>query len=878
MRRCLVSRGHLAMAFAIMAVVETPALAQTRSFDIAAQPLASALREFGLQSGQTIVFDARATKATRSPGVKGTWEEAKALTQILQGSGLVAIPVGQGYVIKAKARQEKQKKSPASHLMQAPASSVPHAPPVTASENIDDIVVTARRRDELLSTTPVAVTALTAEDLDRKSINSVADLTRTTPNLSMASTGSRSQVTVSLRGQRRSPLGAGAPTVVIYMAEVPLPNTASLIPTFDLASIQVLKGPQGTLFGRNTTAGAILVTPAAPTYDLGGYFTARLGSHDRSDLEAALNIPIVEDVASLRMAGVIARREGYTKNEVGGPDMDDEHNESFRATLKLEPTATLTNTTMFDYFHANEVGNSSIPYGLYPNATAGGGSARLPALARFFNCGTSVDCDVDLQKERQDAAGIRRTFATAPAYQHTRLIGITNTSTLDIGAVRIKNIFGYRSVRLDYGNDNDGSGLPLIATESVSKIGQYTNELQFSGNVFGGNLDWIAGLFYAREKPEGANISTTSILAPPGSPPAPPVVFYRTSTSKAIFGQVSYNLDDILRGVTIDLGGRYTWDKGRDCFTSTTSSGLIPDEANCKATNETLKSSSSAANWVVGINYQASDALFLYLTSRRGYRGGGVNRPILGGILTPFQQVKPETVTDFELGAKINTQVMDMPFRFNIAAYTGRYSGIQRNYTTTPDFDGDGNPANDPLGGLMLNSGVARIKGVEFDVTIKPTPELTLAANGGYNDIHYTRLSVPDIFETVGLITPDAIDNTFPYAPKYTFSASAEYLKPLGDEIGDLLISVDYYWTDFFTIQERPAADPATRAPGYDLVNLRAGIQNIGGAGLDAMFVARNLFNQKYIVANGAAAPALTMTSVVYGPPRMLGVELRARF
>src|SRR3546814_600112 len=166
---------------------------------------------------------------------------------------------------------------------------------------LQDIVVTARRQSESLQRTPVSVTAFTGADLYKRSITRASDLQAVTPGLQIGYSAFRTNPTIALRGQRRSSIGEGAPAVLIYFNEVPLPPLGSLIPTYDVSSIQVLKGPQGTLFGRNATAGGILIYSAPPTYKLEGYLDAHLGNFMDRGFEGAINLPIVDQKIALRL-------------------------------------------------------------------------------------------------------------------------------------------------------------------------------------------------------------------------------------------------------------------------------------------------------------------------------------------------------------------------------------------------------------------------------------------------------------------------------------------------------------------------------------------------------------------------------------------------
>src|SRR3546814_13994760 len=160
---------------------------------------------------------------------------------------------------------------------------------------------------------------------------------RSPPGLRVRAEGGKTTTTVIRRGLGRNPIGEGVPAVVTYFADIPLVGEGTNVPAYDIASIQVLKGPQGTLFGRNTIGGAIIIQPEAPNYEFGGYVKGEYGRFDYRTLEGAINIPIVQDKAAVRFAGQIRRQDGSIKNLSGGPDFNDMHQDAFRVSLLLEP-------------------------------------------------------------------------------------------------------------------------------------------------------------------------------------------------------------------------------------------------------------------------------------------------------------------------------------------------------------------------------------------------------------------------------------------------------------------------------------------------------------------------------------------------------------
>ena len=251
-----------------------------------------------------------------------------------------------------------------------------------------DIVVTARRTAENIQETPVSVVAFGADSLRQANIRDTQDLLVKTPGVFLAGSGGRENTNFSIRGQSKALAGNSAPGVISYFAEVPSPTVGSSIPTYDLSSVQVLKGPQGTLFGRNTTGGAILYYPAAPDYKLGGYAKASYGNYDARLLEAAVNIPLTSDTLAIRIAGQIQKRDGWTKNIGIGGDPDDLNSRAIRGSILFEPSAAFRNTLIVDYYHNDAVGGASVltdvlpgPNGLTATGTAAAARAQL-ALQR----------------------------------------------------------------------------------------------------------------------------------------------------------------------------------------------------------------------------------------------------------------------------------------------------------------------------------------------------------------------------------------------------------------------------------------------------------------------------------------------------------------
>lgn len=554
--------------------------------------------------------------------------------------------------------------------------------PAAAPSNMEDIVVTARRREERLQRVPVSITAFSSQMILEKQITELRDLTRSTPGLVFTQSGSGPNINVTLRGQTKSVVGAGLPSVITYLNEVPLPTYGSSLPTYDVSSLQVLKGPQGTYFGRNTTGGAILVYSNQPTYEFGGYGSVTYGSYNWLETEGAINVPVVTDKVSVRIAFNTVDRDGYTKNlSIKGKDWDDRNDRSGRISLLLEPFDGFRNVTVGDYLKVDTVGLSSI---VLTALNAGG--ARNPLLAQFYDCSAArtvtaacnpaaptAQNDVDIALARQKSVGIRAAFTDQLPISKYTVQGISNTSTLDLGGVTFKNIFGYRSVVFDSESNTDGLDIPLINSHFREDDRQLTDELQASGSLFADRLSWLVGGFYLKASPGGVNGRALEQFRTPATAigAIPFGQTYYRDTSKAVFGQLIYDLSDVVSGLKLSGGLRQTWDKQALCAITNPYGQPRIDENGCKGSATSFRNSVKfdAATWTVGADFQATRDLFFYVTARKGYRGGGINSPQLAGTLIPYQYFRPEQIKDVEIGTKLDWHFADVTGRLNIALY-----------------------------------------------------------------------------------------------------------------------------------------------------------------------------------------------------------------
>ncbi|WCP14005.1 Vitamin B12 transporter BtuB [Sphingobium sp. AntQ-1] len=761
-----------------------------------------------------------------------------------------------------------------------------------------DIVVTARRKAESAQTVPVSITAVGGEDIQKLGLQTTADLQRLVPGVILNGAGSMSNTTYTIRGQGKAVTGPGLPSVITYLNEVPLPPIGSFTPTFDLDNVQVLKGPQGTLFGRNTTGGAVLVYTRTPSYDFEGYAQIDVGNYNKHSVQGAVNIPIIADKLAIRIAGDRGRNKGFTPNISTGKRQDNLHMDTLRASILFEPTDTIKNVLIVDY-------------------------TRIETNAQGYFPVVVLRPDLQPLVDSLRALGRRTAASTVDPFDNETFWGLSNTTSVDIGAVTIKNIFGYRYTNVD--NLQNAIGLPaaplpnlgpglaalglvpgqpgtLITTRNHSVSEQYTNELQISGSLFNDRLSWLAGGFYLKAQPAGVNYLVLDLFRP--TPPTPttqaivngalggvwPVGSLSDTLygdqSHALFANLSYALDDMgLHGVTLNGGFRYTWDKQSICSNSRVSVALATGEtiaqpysglAACRADTGSRfgrasfegSARSKAPTWTLGVDYKASDDIFLYFTNRRGYRAGGLNAPVLAPVLSAFQTFDPQTVTDYEVGVHSKFRSGSWTGHFNIAAFISHFDKLQLQATGItagsglPGLDSTNAPAGSAL---QINAGTATSKGFEFDGHISPTPGLRLSFAGAHLRQKFDRLEAPAIlapfFHSPGGFTG---------APKWSYQFAADYEFDLGD-FGRMALHGDYYHIDQYL-------QGPVRLPSYSLISLNAQVSNLQGLPITVTAYVDNLTNRQYIQNIIISATSFGINSGSYAPPRTYGVRVRYDF
>ena len=706
---------------------------------------------------------------------------------------------------------------------------------------LDEVVVTARRTEENIQKVPVAVTAFSQEGLRQRGIETGTDLQNFTPSLSVVGNTNRNQENYTIRGIGGiGSLGTGGgPGVVAYFAEVP--STASgpgLL--FDLQSIQVLKGPQGTLFGRNTTGGAVLLDPVKPGFEPDGYIEATVGDLDRRSARAAATLPL-SDTLSLRLAGQFDQREGFVTDVNTGKDYNDRNNFSLRAGLLFRPNDRLSSYTAVNYVDIDENGPGTVLLAVNP---AGPAAALLnPLLAA------------------QQARGNDRIALSADPKNVSRTLLALNNTTLRLNDnVTLKNVVSYTRTRADFGSDGDASIL-VINDLNGAIPGRWnvdnetwTEELQ--ARIELGRLTFQTGVFYSDTSTvtpltfvQRANLGAISLVQDSA---------HANDRSKAVYGQFTYAITDTL---TANAGYRYTWDEfGGDI------SIYIPQLGNACGTNpgfafpncsRAFDGDSAGDTWQIGLDWQATPDTLIYGVSRHGYKSGGINPSVLlVSATSPLFRVRPETVTDGEIGLKHDWSASGINARTNLSAFYMKYEDIQRSdYALIGGFNTQ----------LITNAAEATVKGFEFEGVIQPIAPLTLTATYSYNDASYDKY-----IDGLGV---DRSGFPFQYVPKNKYSVDAKLYLPVPSTIGDVSLRASYAWQD----DQQVSSDlqPFGVIPAYGLLNVRLDWERIGGSDVALALYGTNVTDEEYRVTSNATYNTTGLVGAAFGDPRQYGLTLR---
>lgn len=720
------------------------AAAQSRDFNIAAGDLKGALDAYARQSGVQLLYDSDAVQGKRTGGVHGALSPEEALKVLLSGTALEVQRDSSGAVaIRAVPRPK----------------SGAGIPKPADSEGLQEVMVTAQKRQESDQSVPITMTAISGKTLDDQRVQDLGDLSRLVPGL-LISTFSENSPTIAIRGASNTfeQMGVSKPVAVV-VDDVFVPRaTGSVFQLFDLNSIDVLEGPQGTLFGRNITGGAIVIETVKPTFEgFGGLAEASTGNFGDVQFNGLANIPLT-DRAAANMTISAQHRDGYGRDILTGKRQDDINSENFRGNVLLDATDTISVLLSADY-----------------SRDWNGG--RTLSSTSLGNDGNPRDSELGVQQDfaRDLGGGAVKMVWQAPAGEVTAISAYRLTQS---------------------GEDYSGVGANFIYLKSGSQslvsdddhVGTFSQEVRYASPKWSFG-DFVTGFYYLNE--DGTrDLGQRGLAAITGKLASSTLNDETVQTvSYAGFADATVH---ILPEVDLTGGLRYTVDQKKASLNYLD----FIHPTNSFAAWDHRDSWSEATPRGVLSWHPDKDAL-LYASVTRGFTAGGFNTDA-SSPKAFAQAFQPESVTSYEAGAK--TQWLDDRLRFDASLFDMKYHDKQELVFNSNTAIVD-----------IVNASSATSKGYELSTAYKPMPWITLTANYARLITTYDRFILGSVNNT---------GNKLSSSPPNKYTLSADWSYPIADE-GYFVGAVNYSWIDGYNTGA--AADPRLRIPSYGLVNLSVG-------------------------------------------------------
>jgi len=800
---------------------------------------------------------------------------------------------------------------------------------------LNEIVVTARKREEGLQRTPLAVSAFDAQTLQASGVATMRDLAVAVPGLVFNEAGNKAPV-IFIRGiGQKESIASLDPTVGVYLNGVYIPRTdTQMLDTVDTESVQVLRGPQGTLFGKNTTGGAILVATRSPNTDeFSGEVSTRLGNYGRRDAKVSVNIPLTQDTLSMRAALNSVKRDGYLENIAGSRDYGDEERLAATARVLWAPTRSFSADAFFYLSKQNENGLGTNCLFVNPEGNLSGQLVYPAAGANVTPFQTSCNAS----EAAADDGKISMTDKSA--------FRITNqmmalTLAWDLGAVELKSITGFGHQQdIVTEDDQDGAALEALQNGTITinnylraggveaddeERDQLSQEFDLVGTAFDESLSYTVGLFYSYESMDNSPYTQaigpgTFSLSTSGLDQSPPFVLSPhkmlatqsdlTSETSALFAQGTYDFTDWFQ---LTMGARYTEEKReRDLRVYDVDFDVLAQRAGATDVPGLGINYGSIANfndayqrylrgeYAIPFRVGATDsgdktwnkftpavtASFVNLENYLGWKHLDsmlvyltVSDGFKSGGLEPkgakLTQFDPEELRNYEIGAKIDT--FDHRLRVNAAFYYMKYKDIQ---VRIAEVGTEGPTVID----LSLgNAAEATISGAELEVSAVPVDNLTLAVALNYTDAGYDEFTTKEVSTAPGELLPGT----------QTVDRSGEPFGGTPDKTASFMINYDYLtqslgtWSPRLTVYYRdevyigldstaPQYEQSTLA-SYALLNARLNWSPDRHWNFAAYV--DNITDKDYYQGGFAVTQALGAAIVVQGAPRLYGLEASYEF
>lgn len=754
--------------------------------------------------------------------------------------------------------------SPAPGQTELPTPARKFESPQSVVEVEPAIIVTARRREEEIQRTPVSVVALDSQELESRSLTNLRQLQNFVPNLTFAPSQNVGNAAgnIFIRGIGQEDFLAGSePGVGFYLDGIYVARTmGTLMDLVDIARIEVLRGPQGTLYGKNAIGGAINIISTAPGAEVAADARLIAGNLARLELRGTVNTPLNETLFMRLSAGRFSNK-GYlnrlrapfqptASTEIDHRSEDGQDSAVGRLQMRWLPTPSLT----FDFAadasrHRGTQGATHVDaidpnFGILPDVNQLIRDGRLPG-PEITNALVSAD--------------LLTSHAGGGNSISQNVEGLAATVTRDMGAHSIRFIAAHRRLRSHVGTDLDGSWFAILGNDFRENHRQYSAELQATGSA--NRLTYTAGLFGLREQTDtssGRGIGRLDVLylcrcfyEPDRRPTLSSTKRDLSAGSYAAYAQGTFRLT---HQISATLGGRFSHEWKRmdvelikldpDTFEPT---GVILNSGESRG-------KWSSFTWRAGLEFQARPDLMGYVSVAKGYKSGGFNgRPVVNLPNLGLNEYDPETALTYEAG--VRSEWLDRRLRLNATIFHTAYRDIQLRQQTV---------AGDIVTTLIENAARARTRGFEIEAAARLGRRLTVNLAYGHLDPAYLN---------VGRVPNLTLDTAFQRTPRHSFTASLDYSIPF--ERGSLLLHGDFSYRSHEQFQL--IASPFDQ-PGYGLLGARVTLVGRDGRWSVALF-GSNLADKRYRAAGrGTGLQDVGFANSIIGRPRQVGLDLRAGF
>lgn len=758
----------------------------------------------------------------------------------------------------------------------------------------DEIIVTAQRRSENVQHVPISVAAFNGQAMERNNVLTVYDLGRVATNFSATRASQVASIRLTIRGVGSPSNTATEPSVAIFVDGVYIPRPGAIIGNFlDVDVVEVLRGPQGTLFGRNASVGALSFRTAQPKSEFSGAFDAEYGTGSRYKLSGNVNVPLEENLA-LRVAAMGQWNKGLWLNKLDGKTYGGSDDYAGRATLKVD-TSNLIWLVRADYSHSDGDGYSPTEFRYDTISVAQ--VAAFDAVQTAFS-GTHTDPILFDRTVNQ----------VLYADYKDKHWGLSSDASLELGSYALRLINSYR----DWNTTQLDGDLLRMTIPLARRIGEYTSksqnhELQIispKNELLSGRLDFVAGVYYFQERytineqvtfygqfcnlllATNPALRTTcnDTLAAGGGIDGTDQDFAQTVKSFAVYSQANFKLADPL---TFTLGGRWTKEKKDAGYVQ---ERAFPFAAALRALeNVPLALNDDRFTWRTALNYRFSDDAMIFTSFSTGYKSGGFDSGAGAVALNQTRIFKRETVKSYEFGAK--TSWFNDAVTANITFYRMDIAGYQDR-----SFDG--------VSFVARNAGNLRHQGFEFDTVIRPVRKLTLNASVAYLDSKFTNYPggsglpgcaaagvIPVVCQSLPNQgqTQDLKGTRNPYAAEWTGNFGATWADEFGNSGLGWSLNGNVSFTSDVNNGSVTDNNPQTIQPDYALINARIAItdsndrwtfaafgSNLGDKGYCSQQFYQSL--DRELGMRNALFPGSTGVRCAIGTPRTYGVSAGVRF